>query len=278
DPVLFLLSQVATNEGGRTFWASRSAKPYRDYFPRMEFLAARAQFVGKSYLLFADLDERISPLSPEPLFLSDYLRRYPLSAEDRVKLGQALLRETGSFGRLGRTLAVHAALENGAGPLDVLGLPEGLMARILLARALEPQLNGEVPIEVCRGYLSALGVAMMESSSVLARPSTDALVSRADECITRFPEVAVRLRLDLVKLLAGAGAQEEALDRLEALDREGLVDKTDPAERNELVMLGRRLALSLGRTKVAEQWEARGSGGPSQGAVVQESAVPPAPP
>ena len=66
DPVLFLLSQFGSNAGTREFWAKAPARPYRDQFPRMEFMAARAQFVGKPYAIYADLDERLSPLAPSP--------------------------------------------------------------------------------------------------------------------------------------------------------------------------------------------------------------------
>jgi hypothetical protein len=258
DPVLFLLSQVATDEGSRRFWEKSGAPPYRDHFPRMEFLAARAQFVGRSYAIFSDLDERITPLGSEPLFLTEYLKARPLSAEDLGRLRRKVARQSGAFGAVGRSLMAHSVLEGEGSALDVLSLPEGLQARLLLARSLEPRLEADASVEVCNAYLGALGNVLAEASSVLARPSTATFVKHAEECIARHRDVALPWRRGLVKVLSGAGAREEALARLEALDAEGLVDNAEPAERVELAAIGSRLALVLGRTEAAARWSARG--------------------
>ncbi len=259
DPLLFLLLQIATDEGGRIYWAKSGAPPYRDYFPRMEFLAARAQFVGQSYAIYSELDERITPLSPAPLFVSEYLKRHPLGPADRAELRQTLLRQSGTFGRLGRALSVDAAIREGE-PLAVLPLPEAMQARVLLARALEEHFREGASLETCQAYLAALGGALGEAKTVLSPPPGDLLVKRGEECIARHPDRAARFKIDLVKFLAGAGANAVALTRLEALDAQGVLQETEPAERAELAALGRRLALVAGQPEAAARWEAVGAG------------------
>jgi hypothetical protein len=224
----------------------------------MEFLAARAQFVGRSYKVYEELDERFTPLGTEPLLVTEYLRRYPLSAGERARLRDSLLRDAESYQRLGRALAVEDALHGQGAPLDVLSLPQETRARILLARSLAPLFPAGASLEVCAAYLEAYGKALVEAGSVLSRPDVGALSTRGDECIARHPELAARWRLELVKLLAGAGARGEALARLEALDAEGVVDGTKPVERAELATLGWRLALAAGRPETAAQWDSRG--------------------
>lgn len=210
DPVLFLLGQLGTDAGSRAFWEKSAAPPYRDHFPRMEFLAARAQFVGKAYPLHAELDERVSPLGAEPLLVSEYLKRFPLSVLDRSRLRRTLLSQGGVLGRLGQALTMRAAVEGEGDPLDLLALPEASMARVLLARSLEPRFRGGTSVELCTAYLGALGNAMIEASCVLGHPSTVALVRHSEECMARHPDMAERWRIGLVKSLEAAGARPEA--------------------------------------------------------------------
>lgn len=92
---------------------------------------------------------------------------------------------------------------------------------------------------------------------MLSRPDERALTSRGQECIARHPEMGVRWRLELAKLLAAAGARREALARLEALDADGVVDREKPAERAELAELGWRLALATGQPEKAARWDLR---------------------
>jgi hypothetical protein len=115
-------------------------------------------------------------------------------------------------------------------------------------------------VELCNAYLSALGNAMIDASSVLTPPSPGVLVKRGEECMSRHPEMATRWRIDLVKGLARAAVLGPALARLEALDAEGLLRGAEPAEQAELGALGHRLALALGRTDAAARWASRAAG------------------
>jgi hypothetical protein len=256
DPVLFLLGQIASDEGARLFWAERAAPPYRDAFPRMEFQAARSQFVGRSYGIASELDERLAPLGSEPLFLAEYLRRSPLTPADRAGLSEQLARLLPAS-RLRRALLVLQALEDGEDPTRDLSLPEGSMANLLLTRFLDSRWRGGLDPTSCSAYLKAMGSLLAEATSVLGSPSTRKLTARAEECAARNPDLADRLLLDLVPQLAAAGAVEDALARLQALDAQGRLERASPHEKADLLSLGRRLSLRLGRRDEAQGWHTR---------------------
>jgi hypothetical protein len=94
--------------------------------------------------------------------------------------------------------------------------------------------------------------------------------------MARHPEMAGRWRLDLVKWLGAAGAREEALARLEAVEKEGLLGRAPRAEQVELATLGRHLGLVLGRPEIAARWEARQAVPPPQDAAAGAPGAPPA--
>ena len=200
-----------------------------------------------------------------------------MNGEDRKHLRYTLVLQGGTLARLGEALIVQAVLEGEGDTLELLKVPEAMRARVLLARSLESRLREGTSVELCNAYLSALGDAMIDANSVLGPPSPKALVANGERCMARHPERAARWRLDLVKWLGTAGAPEEALARLEALEAEGLLWQADRAEQVELLTLGRRLALTLGRPEEAARWEAARVKPPTQDAAGSPRAGPGSP-
>lgn len=249
DPVLFLASQVATHETVRVYWPAQSAAPYRDAFPRMEFQAARAQFVGRHYLLLAELDERVVRLGAEPLFLEEYLARHAMDQSAKRRLMETLGSFPDVYVRLARALALQEVLESGARPMVKLPHFEGLLAHALRARQLGAELDGSFAAATpdrCDAYLEAHGTALAAAVSVFSVPSWQNFEARIEACAARNLGKAQDLRIGIVKALAPV-APVRAMVHLTALDESGVLDQLEPRTRADLLVTGARLSLRVGR-------------------------------
>ncbi len=261
DPPVFLALQVATDEALRLRWPRGDAPVLRDLFPRLEFAAARAQFLGTGYAMENDLDERLERIASEPLFLAQYLSRYPLRADERRRLIDVLGRSPSPIHvRLARRLAVSSVLEGDEDAGTILPLADKGVATALLARALGREVDeeGQRPGAArCDNYLRAMGEALAAGSSVLGRPSTKSLEERVDACVARHPEAADALRLGLVRALANAGAVAPALERVRVLEADGGLERVAAWERARLAVTGSRLEVQAGNRERARQWAER---------------------
>jgi spermidine synthase len=260
DPIEFLSSQVATGEGSRAYWAPSGAGPYRDLFPRLEFLAARAQFVGRPFVLWSHLDERVLPRAPEPLFLAEYLARFSPGAPERRRLIDRFS-QSGVNVRLAKSLSLIEALGAEPAPDAWTRVPEPSRGQVLLSRALQDRVrSGLADAASCLAFVEAEGATVVSSASVFGRLPTQALVQGTEACARAHPAIGPRLQSRLVALLAEAGASEEALGRLEALVAGGALDQLATEDRAVLIDWGSRLNRRLGRVEEAERWLAQRPG------------------
>ena len=248
-PLLFLLNQVSSHQSLTHHWLSASARPYRDLFPRMEFAAARAQFVGASFEFPADLDERFTPYSAEPLLVQEYLARHPLGASDRERLAAVLARQRPPFPRLGQALLLTAASAGPASADAVAGLPDDVAGNLLLTRELRSQLDrpaGASP-QACNLYLVRESRVLSASLSVLARPATEDLERRVDACAQAVPDRALEFRTRAIVVLAAAGATERALQRFEQLLASGDINRLARDDQTAMLVQGAQLYVRAGR-------------------------------
>jgi spermidine synthase len=179
DPVLFLTSQVAT-VGAVRLWSSKGAI-YQDFRPRLEFEAARAQFFGRPYPLFENLDERVVHRTDEPLYLEQFLHRYPIDAAARQRLFEALQSFGGVSQALGDRIALAAALEGDRDLLTRLS-PEAA-GRLLLVEALAERIDRKgSETALCTAYEQAVGALLPAASSVFAHPSAETWNDRIQVC------------------------------------------------------------------------------------------------
>jgi spermidine synthase/MFS family permease len=195
DPILFLAAQIATADGSRSYWPPKSAGPYHDLFPRLEFAAARAQFAGQPFVVWQHLDERQAPRGAEPLFLAEYLAARPPSPEDRKRLAAHFA--LSSFNaRLGGALDLDRALRAGNGDAEAWSrVSEGARARVfwaerLAARALEKPADPAA----CAAWVDAEAAIRAEASSIFG-PGPDVGLRRSvDACVKAHPAMADDLR------------------------------------------------------------------------------------
>lgn len=260
DPILFLSTQVATNEAFRLQWPRGAAASYRDIHPRLEFDAARAQFLGRPYFLLEEINERLSRVGAEPLFLDEYLSQHPLDRAVRRRLIGAFGILTPVHARLGHSLALLSILGGDEDARLLADLPDALAAKVLLARTLGADLDrhdrGSTP-EVCEAYLRAAKGALAEAASVFGNPPTGGVEARVDACAARHPASADALRSGLVEGMAAAGAVEPALERLQGLIEDGTEERLRGKEAAGLLVIGSRLHLRAGRRREALAWAER---------------------
>jgi len=195
DPILFLASQIATSDGCRSYWPPKSAGPYRDLFPRLEFAAARAQFAGQPFVLWQDLDERQAPRGPEPLFLGEYLAARPPSPEDRRRLQQRLA-QSSLNARLAGALGLDGALRAGDGDVEAWArVPESARARVLLAQRLAARAREErADPSACAAWIDAESAIRAEASSIFGPGPDEGLRRSVDACVRSHPALADDLR------------------------------------------------------------------------------------
>jgi hypothetical protein len=195
DPILFLAAQIATADGCRAYWPPKSAGPYRDLFPRLEFAAARAQFAGQPFVLWQDLDERQTPRGPEPLFLGEYLAARPPSAEDRRRL-QEHFALSSLNARLAGALSLDRALRAGEGDAEAWGrVPESARARVLLAQRLASRAReARADPAACAAWIDAEAAIRVEASSIFGAGPDEALRRSVDACVRTHPAMAEDLR------------------------------------------------------------------------------------
>lgn len=184
-PVLFLAHQIGTSQGMEIAWPSRVAPVYRDLHPRLEFLAARSQFVGENFKVRDQLDERLLRWGAEPLFLEEYLRRYPIDDRGRVALSEFFGLLGGFSSELGAAVTAEAILDGAVGPERWNRLPESILAKMTLATRLGDEIDRRPVLEgaLCESYLEAERGLLRAAASVFGRPPAAGLEARAERCI-----------------------------------------------------------------------------------------------
>jgi len=258
-PVLFLSHQIGTDQGLQVAWPAGSAPVYRDLRPRLEFEAARSQFVAQRYRVRTRIDERLTRVGAEPLFVEEYLARRPLDANARLVLGDLFTGLGGSYEELGAALTATAVLDGADSPELLARLPESLLAKVVLARVRGRQIDADAQpgAAVCEGYLQAERGLLRAASSVFGRPPAEPLETRVEKCIAATPQAAEGLRTGLARALADAGAAEPALRRIRQIERDGLLDRMQPREAAELLVSGSMLLLQSSQREQAFPWAAR---------------------
>jgi hypothetical protein len=258
-PVLFLSNQIGTAQGMQVAWPRGSAVVYRDLRPRLEFQAARAQFVAEPFKARLQIDERRTRLAAEPLFLEEYLARYPLDDRGRLALGELLTSLGGWHAELGA--AINAGmLASGAGPAELLArLPDAVLSRLVVSRQLGAAIDRAPlpPAAACEKYLEAEQGLLAASRSVFGRLDTAPLESRIERCIAAAPERGERLRIGLARALADAGAAEPAVRRIRAIQADGLLDRLQPRDAAALLVSGSTLLLQSPGREQAFPWASR---------------------
>ncbi len=250
DPVLFLSNQLATDEMRRLLARRMPAAPYHDLFPRMEFEAARAQFVGHHDPLLTEFDGRKWPVGTERLCLERYLDRFPLTAEESGRLQGLYAAMGGPYLRLARSLALTAAAESG----PLLDLPDDLAGLVLLVRELGRQIDaGRPSVAVCGRYLAAEGQLLLEAVSVFGRRSPASLEGRLEACATAHPDEAPAYRRQAVAALAWGGADEDARRQFRKAVAEGVLGRLSLGERAAFLVEGAKVSLRTGQREEARQ-------------------------
>jgi spermidine synthase len=247
-PILFLSNQIGTAQGVGVAFPAGSGHVLRDLRPRLEFDAARAQYVAQHYAVRTELDERMRPLGAEPLFVADYLARYPLDDGGRLALSNLYREMGGSYADLRAALAASLVLggRNEASLLPM--LPDSLLANIVVAGRLGQAIDGGVAeLDLCDAYLRAEHAVLREARTMFGRPATEHVERRYDRCVTALPEATQRLSAILVKALADGGAIEPALRRIRQMDESGVLVRLERREAASLLVAGSLLLLESAR-------------------------------
>jgi hypothetical protein len=252
-PVLFLSHQVGSSQGLEVSWPGGLAPLYRDLRPRLEFQAARSQFVGENFKVRDQLDERLVHFGAEPLFVEEYLRRYPL--DDRARLAMSeFFRGLPAFSTdLAAAVRADAVLDGEVDPQRLAPLPDAVLARILLAGRLAAEVDRQPRPDtaLCSAYLEAEGGLLRAAGSVFGRPATDGLKRRAERCLAAASsEQAEPLRVRVALALAQAG-DEGALAAIGILAGSGGLQRLPPRSAADLLMAGALVLLQQGRREQA---------------------------
>ena len=252
-PLLFLATQVGANEGTRMAWPSRGAASYADLRPRLEFQAARAQFVGKAFKLRDEIDERLARRGAEPLFLEEYLARFPVQRSERVLLWSILRNLQAQYQDLGNALAVQAILDGDPDPDLLTGLPDDLAARVLFTASLGAKLDAAAPEDPasCNVYLDAHGKLLKVAASVFGRPAPGRFVERMERCAAAMPDRALDWQARVAGALAESGEADLAVRRIQDLEASGSLARLPDGRGAELLGTAAELLLQAGRREEA---------------------------
>jgi spermidine synthase len=261
DPLAFLANQVASQEAVALYWPRRMSSPYRDFFPRLEFAAARTQFQGRVYRLLEKLDERRAALGEQSLYVEEYIRQVPLAAGQRDTLADRFLRLDPSIRRLGEALVLAqltaAEARTGQGRARRIARAPEAAGLWLLARELERQVRVERSVSVCESYLALAGQALAAEASVLSRPTTEAFEQEIDACASAHPKMAAEWWASTVPALTAAWAPERALERFRRLEADGVVSRLTPSAWARLQFEAARALVRLGhRTEAGARLQA----------------------
>jgi spermidine synthase len=256
DPLLLLGAQIATAEGAAVHWPRGAAPTYRDLFPRMEYQAARAQYVGKPYLIREELDERVRPVGDAPLFLTRYVERHPLDSAARRAATLAFARQRGVYQPLAHSLGLTAVLDGDDDAEHLENASPEVAARVLLARRLGAEVDRSPRLRqgLCEAYLAVHGEALKDVSSVLARPHPEPFVARMEACAAAHRSEAGRYRIEVVRALDAAGYLQPTLDLLLAMRGEGALERASQEDGSALYAAGARLLLRARRPEEALPW------------------------
>jgi spermidine synthase len=247
-PVLFLSNQIGTSQGMGVAFPSEAGHVLHDLRPRLEFDAARAQYLAQHYAVRQQIDERVTRAGAEPLFLEDYLARYPLDDRGRMALSNLYREMGGGYTDLQSALAAGLVLGGSTDPSLLPMLPDAVLANVVVAARLGSAIDaGVAEIGVCDAYLHAELTALREARSVFGRPATAHVERRYERCVAALPEATQRLNALLARALAAAGAVEPALRRIRQLEEAGMLPRLDRREAGDLLVAGSLLLLESSR-------------------------------
>lgn len=212
------------------------APPYTtDLWPRLEYQAPIAQFVGARTTRFHTLDERQWPSSSSALYFDAWWRSLgPEARERELHSLRAFFaeRDTPFSERLAGSLE-HALSARG---LDANAMP-GFVLRatglplVLEAWTAEVATSLSPSQEACRAYLDAVLRALPQRTSVYHQPSLDAVEGAMRRCREAHASQALVYDAQWAELLVRTGHSARALPQIEALLRLGLpAAVTEPLE------------------------------------------------
>jgi hypothetical protein len=257
DPVLFLALQIGTREGIDFAWPAGSARMYGDRTPRLEFEAARAQFVGAHYPVTGQLDERLTRVGSEPLFLEDYLARHPLDDAGRIRLVESMGHAGKDFRELRATVTADLASRGRDDIQLMMALPEPVLARLIVSRRVGQALDASsVPDpNLCGDYVVLERALLRDARSVFGRPATADFETRMQRCLATSTDG--RLSARFARALADAGAAESAVRRITELEQSGSLAQLENKEASDLLVAGSVLLLQRGAYASALPWAQR---------------------
>jgi spermidine synthase len=258
-PTLFLSHQIGTGEGMEMAWPMGDARVFEDLRPALEYQAARAQFVSESYRVRAQLDERMTRLGSEPLFVEQYLERHPLDDRTRLVLADLFGQMGGSYEDLRAALTATVAIGAGDLPALLSRLPDALLAKLALARALGREIDRGAPLDagLCEAYLGAEHGVLRLSGSVFGRAPVAPFEARVERCMQALPAHAEKMSVGLAKALADAGAAEPALRRIRQIETNGALERLPAPAAADLLVSGSVLLLQSSARDSAFPWAAR---------------------
>lgn len=256
DPVLFLAHQVGTGEAVAMAWPAAALPAYFDLRPRLEFQAARAQYVGATYPIRDQLDCRVTPLGREPLFIEEYLERHPLDTQRRLQLASEFEQLGPGFRHLRSAVAAALVRLGEENPLALLNASEATLAAVTLSRSLGQRIDGPGRPEVsdCLGYLRAEHAILREGRSVFAPLPIPGFEARVARCVEAQPDQTAQFRAGAARAMADAGAREPALRFIRTLEEDGSLQRLDAGEASGLLTAGSMLLLEEGRYEDATPW------------------------
>ncbi len=254
DPLVFLSTQVATDDAVRVHWPEGLARPYHDLFPRLEFAAARAQYRSASYALLDELDERVLRRGPGRLYVESYLSRRPIDSAGRRSLEDAFQLLGGTFARLAHSLTIERWMREGD-PEILSRLPADIAAALVLSREFGAAIDrGAATPELCARFLEHETTPLRKAASVFIRPSTTRLEARLDTCRARSPELTDRFALAVARAMADADLVDPALERLQTLAQQSRLDGLQAPERADVLAALARLHFVAGHRDEAAHW------------------------
>jgi spermidine synthase len=246
DPVLFLATQIGTAESVTLAWP-RLMSLNSDKRPRLEFQAARAQYRGVPSPVRELIDDRTARPGTEPLFLEEYLARYPQDVAARARLSAQFAEMGPMFVPLKGAVATELVLGGAQDPSILLQISDSTLAMLTLATHFGVSIDrGRAEPWICDAYLGTARYALRDARSVFARPRADGFEARVARCIDSHPAQAPRLAAGLARALSEAGAGEAALRRIRVLEQDGTLERVDKKDAAELLLAGAVLLLSTG--------------------------------
>lgn len=211
-----LALQVMSEAGFRD--AFPGSEPHTtDLWPRLEFQAPVAQFVGQRTQRFVELDERLVPGTATRLHLAQVGWTPALRADLLAFFGS---RDTPFSQQLAGSLE-HAV----AGvPSDADVMP-GFVTRatglpLILERWQQLVVDASAPsVATCDAYANAVAQSLPARATVFHRPGVTGFVAALERCADAHPERALVWDAQTIELLVATGHGSRAVPRIDALLR-----------------------------------------------------------